>query len=214
VERKEAELFRPAPVFHLQPSYIIYQQPHRILQEIFERTEDGSKLVHRRSIFTLDRSNSTGKPFQTLFCRVSASGTSTRYQNKSTYQVHPQIPNMDSPNLESAGGAKRKRSPVEEGVTRPPPLHPGNAGNSGNVTQINYLMKAKSEKLRLIEGDKETFGDVLGMIDDYEGMYLFYIIRLLFLVPPYTKDLVYALVSSRLVHMQSIFLFLQYLEQI
>jgi hypothetical protein len=55
---------------------------------------------------------------------------------------------------------------------------------------------------------------VLGMIDDYEGMYLFYIIRLLFLVPPYTKDLVYALVSSRLVHMQSIFLFLQYLEQI
>ena len=75
-------------------------------------------------------------------------------------------------------------------------------------------MKAKSEKLRLIEGDKETFGDVLGMIDDYEGMYLFYTIRLLFLVPPYTKNLVYALVSSRLVHMQSIFLFLQYLEQI
>jgi hypothetical protein len=38
------------------------------------------------------------------------------------------------------------------------------------VTQINYLVKARSERLRLIEGDAETFGDVLGMIDDYEGM--------------------------------------------
>jgi hypothetical protein len=39
-----------------------------------------------------------------------------------------------------------------------------------NVTQINYLVKARSERLRLIEGDAETFGDVLGMVDDYEGM--------------------------------------------
>lgn len=31
-------------------------------------------------------------------------------------------------------------------------------------------MKAKSERLRLIEGDSESFSDILGMIDDYEGV--------------------------------------------
>jgi len=74
---------------------------------------------------------------------------------------------MESPNPESSRGAKRKGSPsLDDANPRPatgPTIHPG------NVTQINYLMKAKSEKLRLIEGDAETFGDVLGMIDDYEG---------------------------------------------
>jgi hypothetical protein len=58
---------------------------------------------------------------------------------------------------------KRKRSPE---------AHPGPGTASmtpANVTQINYLVKARSERLRLIEGDAETFGDVLGMIDDYEG---------------------------------------------
>ena len=40
---------------------------------------------------------------------------------------------------------------------------------AGVVTQINYLAKAVNEKLRLIEGDSETFGDVLSLIDDYEG---------------------------------------------
>jgi hypothetical protein len=43
--------------------------------------------------------------------------------------------------------------------------------SAGNVTQINYLVRAKAERLGLIEGDGETFGDVLGMIDDYEGMF-------------------------------------------
>jgi hypothetical protein len=40
-----------------------------------------------------------------------------------------------------------------------------------NLPQINYLVKASGEfeRLRLIEGDPETFRDVLGMIDDYEG---------------------------------------------
>jgi hypothetical protein len=67
---------------------------------------------------------------------------------------------------------KRKRSPgplPEEG--RPPHPGPGTASMTpATVTQINYLVKARSERLRLIEGDAETFGDVLGMIDDYEGM--------------------------------------------
>lgn len=42
--------------------------------------------------------------------------------------------------------------------------------NIGNVTQINYLVKARSEKTRLIEGDSETFNSILSLIDDYEGV--------------------------------------------
>lgn len=71
---------------------------------------------------------------------------------------------MASPTPESIG-SKRKRSPIDDVVTRPPPIH------AGNVTPINYMLKARTEKLRLIEGDSETFGDILGMIDDYEGMF-------------------------------------------
>jgi hypothetical protein len=85
---------------------------------------------------------------------------------------------MESPNSDQQAGLKRKRSPVPGGVAeegRPTPAG-GGAGAApkgiGNVPQINYLVKAKSERLRLIEGDSETFGDVLGMIDDYEGMFL------------------------------------------
>jgi len=37
------------------------------------------------------------------------------------------------------------------------------------VTQINYLVKSRMDKMKLIEGDSETFGDVLALIDDYEG---------------------------------------------
>jgi hypothetical protein len=39
------------------------------------------------------------------------------------------------------------------------------------LAQINYLVRVKGGRLRLVEGDNETFGDVLGMIDDYEGMF-------------------------------------------
>lgn len=39
----------------------------------------------------------------------------------------------------------------------------------GNVAQINYLAKARSGKMRLIEGDADDFGNILGLIDDYEG---------------------------------------------
>ncbi len=83
---------------------------------------------------------------------------------------------MESPNSEQLAGLKRKRSPVPGGAEegRPVPSAGATAGGakgSGNVTQINYLVRAKSERLGLIEGDGETFGDVLGMIDDYEGMF-------------------------------------------
>ncbi|TVY55563.1 hypothetical protein LSUE1_G009784 [Lachnellula suecica] len=79
---------------------------------------------------------------------------------------------MESPNLTSTtavttmeAGQKRKRSPDDIGAGGP-----ARVGVHGNVTQINYLVKARPERLRLIEGDAESFGEVLGMIDDYEGV--------------------------------------------
>lgn len=39
-----------------------------------------------------------------------------------------------------------------------------------DVTQINYLIKAKREKMPLIEGDSETFKNILALMDDYEGL--------------------------------------------
>lgn len=83
---------------------------------------------------------------------------------------------MESPNSEQQPGLKRKRSPVPGGAGEegwPVIATAGGAApktSVGNVTQINYLVRAKAERLRFIEGDGETFGDVLGMIDDYEGM--------------------------------------------
>jgi len=64
-------------------------------------------------------------------------------------------------------GAKRKRSPMgDDAVTRPAPIT-----HSRDVTKINYLVRMKSAPFKLIEGDSETFGDVLGLIDDYEGVF-------------------------------------------
>lgn len=73
---------------------------------------------------------------------------------------------MDSPNLNlnPEAGLKRKRSPDDVGQARV-----GGGVHPVNVTQINYLVKVRAERLRLIEGDAESFGEVLGMIDDYEG---------------------------------------------
>lgn len=72
---------------------------------------------------------------------------------------------MESHQTESSRSTKRKRSPVRYLVDE-------NAGHSGqgNVTMINYMTKARSERLRLMEGDNETFSDVLGLIDDYESV--------------------------------------------
>lgn len=76
---------------------------------------------------------------------------------------------MENSNAElSASGQKRKRTPIDEGRQSAPPPAPHSGG--GGVTQISYLMRAKAERLKLIEGDSETFSDVLGMIDDYEGV--------------------------------------------
>ncbi|KAK6582800.1 hypothetical protein PZA11_005208 [Diplocarpon coronariae] len=79
---------------------------------------------------------------------------------------------MDPSNLEVSTGSKRKRTPAPDDARQSvPPLAQHSAG-AGNVTpsQVSYLRRAKAERLRLIEGDSETFGDVLGMIDEYEGV--------------------------------------------
>ena len=85
--------------------------------------------------------------------------------------IHPTTASTANPTAEPS--AKRKRTPIADSAPPPPPgLHP--TSNASNVTQINYLVKVRGEKLRLIEGDAETFGDVLGMIDDYEGSSLLF----------------------------------------
>jgi len=80
---------------------------------------------------------------------------------------------MESPNPINPDptGTKRKRS-IDDGAVRPPPLpiH-GSVGvptSGAAVTKIDYMKKG-SERLRLIEEDAQQFGDVLSMIDDYEG---------------------------------------------
>jgi hypothetical protein len=49
----------------------------------------------------------------------------------------------------------------------------GNAGvgNGVGLSGINYLTRARTENLLLVEGDSETFGDVLEMLDSYEGQF-------------------------------------------
>lgn len=39
-----------------------------------------------------------------------------------------------------------------------------------DIAQINYLIKARREKMLLIEGDSETFKSILALMDDYEGL--------------------------------------------
>lgn len=77
------------------------------------------------------------------------------------------------PSIESQG-EKRKRSPESSGsqghgrITQAPRL--GENATPTAAAQINYLVKARSDRLKLVEGDSETFGDVLGVLDEYEGM--------------------------------------------
>ncbi|RYP63234.1 hypothetical protein DL770_009435 [Monosporascus sp. CRB-9-2] len=49
-------------------------------------------------------------------------------------------------------------------IPQPPPPQ------SGNQAPINFLSKAHSTKLRLIQGDPDTFSDVLTLINEYEGV--------------------------------------------
>jgi hypothetical protein len=39
----------------------------------------------------------------------------------------------------------------------------------GNTVPVNYLSKSLPVKLKLIHGDGDTFSDVLGLINEYEG---------------------------------------------
>ncbi|KAK6607408.1 C6 finger domain-containing protein [Botrytis cinerea] len=77
------------------------------------------------------------------------------------------------PTTESQG-EKRKRSPESSGsqghgrITQVPRL--AESATPTAAAQINYLVKARSDKLKLVEGDSETFGDVLSMLDEYEGV--------------------------------------------
>lgn len=65
---------------------------------------------------------------------------------------------------------KRKRDSDDNGqqshdrIPQPPPPQ------SGNGAHINYLARANSTRLKLIQGDGEVFSDVLGLIGDYEGV--------------------------------------------
>ena len=44
--------------------------------------------------------------------------------------------------------------------------------SQGSHVPINFLSKAHPTKLRLIQGDPDTFSDVLTLINEYEGEYL------------------------------------------
>ncbi|ROW07113.1 hypothetical protein VPNG_07366 [Cytospora leucostoma] len=65
---------------------------------------------------------------------------------------------------------KRKRDADDSGqqsrdrIPQPPPPQ------SGNGAHINYLSRAASTRLRLIQGDGEAFSDVLSLISEYEGV--------------------------------------------
>ncbi|KAE9578569.1 hypothetical protein CGMCC3_g5724 [Colletotrichum fructicola] len=67
---------------------------------------------------------------------------------------------------------KRKRDADDSGsqpahsdrIPQPPPPQ------SGNSSIINYLSKASAGKLRLIQGEPDTFSDVLGLLNQYEGV--------------------------------------------
>jgi hypothetical protein len=114
-------------------------------------------------------------------CSAAPLGEETVTDQNSSDSLHTAIHlfplfGMDSPLSEQQAGLKRKRSPapgvaeeVRTGASAGPSA--GGAKGTGNLAQINYLVRAKGDRLRLIEGDNETFGDVLGMIDDYEGMF-------------------------------------------
>ncbi|ESZ90691.1 hypothetical protein SBOR_8917 [Sclerotinia borealis F-4128] len=71
-------------------------------------------------------------------------------------------------------GEKRKRSPESSGsqghgrIAQAPRL--GENATPTAAAQINYLVKARNDRLKLVEGDSETFGDVLGTLDEYEGV--------------------------------------------
>ncbi|KAL2888115.1 C6 finger domain-containing protein [Ceratocystis lukuohia] len=63
---------------------------------------------------------------------------------------------------------KRKRNAHEASV--PTDLIPRPMPSHIDTAPINYLAQNSMEKLRLIQGDRDTFTDILGLIEDYEGV--------------------------------------------
>ncbi|KAI0020706.1 hypothetical protein F4780DRAFT_360963 [Xylariomycetidae sp. FL0641] len=67
---------------------------------------------------------------------------------------------------------KRKRDPADDSgsqahadrIPQPPPPQ------SSNYCPINYLSKSHSAKLKLIQGDGDTFTDALALVHEYEGV--------------------------------------------
>ncbi|KAI1178847.1 hypothetical protein F4777DRAFT_535871 [Nemania sp. FL0916] len=66
---------------------------------------------------------------------------------------------------------KRKRDATDDGssqihdrIPQPPPPQ------SGNAVPINYLSRSLAGKLRLVQGDSDSFSEVLGLINEYEGV--------------------------------------------
>ncbi|KXH34172.1 hypothetical protein CSIM01_07174 [Colletotrichum simmondsii] len=59
------------------------------------------------------------------------------------------------------GGAQPAHS---DRIPQPPPPQ------SGNASIINYLSKASTGRLQLIQGEPDTFSDVLGLLNQYEGV--------------------------------------------
>ncbi|KAJ8125083.1 hypothetical protein O1611_g8557 [Lasiodiplodia mahajangana] len=78
---------------------------------------------------------------------------------------------------------KRKRdvaddngSQVHDRIPQPPPPQSVSAApdrpkktETSNSAPINYLSRSLAVKLKLIQGDSETFSDVLSLINEYEG---------------------------------------------
>ncbi|TEA19888.1 hypothetical protein C8034_v009834 [Colletotrichum sidae] len=52
----------------------------------------------------------------------------------------------------------------------PSPGLPASAARPCNSSIINYLSKATAGKLKLIQGEPDTFSDVLGLLNQYEGV--------------------------------------------
>ncbi|KAI0600722.1 hypothetical protein F4775DRAFT_582626 [Biscogniauxia sp. FL1348] len=55
-------------------------------------------------------------------------------------------------------------------IPQPPPPQPVLTIIQGNPVPINYLSKAHPVKLKLIQGDGESFSEVLTLINEYEGV--------------------------------------------
>ncbi|KAI8957096.1 hypothetical protein F5Y11DRAFT_340895 [Daldinia sp. FL1419] len=56
------------------------------------------------------------------------------------------------------------QAPHADRIPQPPPPQ------SGTIAPINYLSKAHPVKLKLIQGDSDTFSDVLTLVNEYEGV--------------------------------------------